>query len=72
MKQLYIISAGNEYRDIRVMASGHRQHIWNETVLTGVSKAGIKKLDAFFRAHPDSRITVNAGPNEPRLIGYED
>ena len=70
-KELYTISAGLEHKDIKVMATGHRQHIWNETTLTGVSKAGIEKLDAFFKAHEDERITVNAGTNNPRLVGYE-
>jgi len=35
-----------EIPDFRVLAENHIQHIWNETMLQGVSASGSKKLDA--------------------------
>ena len=57
--------------EIKVLAQEHRQHIWNQTTLTGVSSSGMRRLAAFFRAYAGCRITVNAGRHNPRLIGYE-
>ena len=60
-----------ECDEIKVSASGHRQHIWNETTLTGVSAAGMKRIAEFLTSHEGWRITVDAGQHNPRLIGYE-
>ena len=60
-----------EAHEIKVSAKGHRQHIWSETTLIGVSAAGVRRLDAFMSEHGGYRITVDAGPHNPRLIGYE-
>ena len=64
----YIVSAGDE--SISVMARAHRQHIWNETELVGVSIRGFKQLNRFFEAHKHERIRVDATGYNPRLIGY--
>lgn len=55
---------------ITVRARAHLQHIWNETVLLGVSASAAARLKKFFSAHPGVRITVNAGPHNPRLVGW--
>ena len=62
-----------ETATIYVMAEEHRQHIWSETELVGVSKSGVARLDRFFAEHPTSdgwRITVDATKYVPRLVGY--
>ena len=57
--------------EIRIAARGHHQHIWNETTLTGVSAAGMKRISKFLANHDGWRITVDAGQHNPQLIGYE-
>jgi hypothetical protein len=65
--------AEQQYATISVMARAHRQHIWNETQLVGVSAAGTKNLERFFKDHPSSdgwRITVDATKYGPKLVGW--
>ena len=45
---------GSEYASVTVMCKAVRQHIWNEAILIGVSKAGLKKLEKFTEDHPRS------------------
>jgi hypothetical protein len=71
----YTVTATSDYaRDqINVMARCRQQHIWSETELIGVSERGYWRLEEFFKKHKKSdgwRITINAGPYHPRLIGY--
>lgn len=56
---------------ICVMAGSHIQHIWSETCLLGISCNGAKRLSRFMEQHKDGNIRVNAGPYNPRLIGFE-
>ena len=71
--QLFTVVAENESAQdvVRVMAADHHlQHIYSETKLCGISKAGEKMLDKFFKEHQEGwRITLIV-PGRPRLIGY--
>lgn len=70
--QLFTVVAENEKAQdvVRVMADHHLQHIYSKTKLCGISKAGEKMLDKFFREHREGwRITLIV-PGRPRLIGY--
>ena len=71
--QLFTVVAENESAQdvVRVMAADHHlQHIYSETKLCGISKAGEKGLDKFFKEHQEGwRITLIV-PGRPRLIGY--
>jgi hypothetical protein len=49
-KQRYILtSLGDE--QLIVFARAHRQYIYNETELVGISKNGVKRLNKFFAEH---------------------
>lgn len=58
------------FRQIRVKARAHFQHTWNETTLLGVTRTGADRLGRFFRATQGTPKYVNAGPYNPRLIGW--
>lgn len=70
-KHLFTIAAEDgDYREIKVMAEGHRQHVWNETTLVGVSRAGAKRLAAFVE-EAGHVFLVSGGKHHPRLVGWE-
>lgn len=53
----------------KVAATGHRQHIWNETRLIGVSAAGLKRLDDW--AKIQSGFDTYIANRRVRLTGWE-
>lgn len=74
MRNLYVVHADYPYQEdrteiIRVMATGHEQHIWTHTRLLGVSKAGIARLEAFAKSHQDAEIRLGV-PGGPLLDGW--
>ena len=61
---------GQNYRQITVLAKAHRQHIWNESILVGISKAGAARLKKFVAENEGAQITLDV-PHNPILIGWE-
>lgn len=68
MRELYTVIGKNGGR-VRIMADGHRQHIWNESELFGVSSAGSKKLERL--AATESELFLADPPHAPRLIRWD-
>ena len=70
-KEKYIIAATKDrehFIQFSVMAECHCQHIWKETELQGVSKAGGRKLDRL--ASEGYVFYAHTIPNQPRIIGW--
>lgn len=53
---------------LRVMADWHEQHIYSKTELVGVSKSGIKKLNAL--KDKEYKFSVTIGGCSIALIGW--
>ena len=63
---------GSEHASVTVMCKAIRQHIWNEAILVGVSKAGLKRLEKFTADHPRNeweRYRTNFGQYCPNYCG---
>ena len=72
MKKLTVIATKNgEYRDMSVMARGHRQYIWSRTTLIGVTKTGARRLKKFVERHQGWEICLDV-PHKPLVQGWEE
>jgi hypothetical protein len=58
------------YEVFGVRADHHRQHVWHETTLCGVGKAGIARLSAAAKK-PGAVLRVEVGGNMVILAGWE-
>ena len=55
-------------KELRIRATSHKQHIWNEDVLCGVTESGKKKLEELKEEGYTLRTNT---PYNPVLVGWE-